>query len=114
MLAGTPLSARSRTGADPLLTVTLTAAEVAWFPAASKARAVSECAPFVDVTQEAEYGAAVSEDKSAPSTRKSTRVTPTLSDADALIVTVPLTVAPAAGEVTDAVGGVASGGGAAP
>lgn len=44
----------------------------------------------------------------APSTKKSTRVTPTLSLAFAWMLTVPLTVAPAAGLVIDAVGGVVS------
>ena len=44
-----------------------------------------------------------------------TLVTPTLSDAATSIVVVPDTVAPADGEVIDAVGGVVSGdGGAVP
>ena len=51
---------------------------------------------------------------SAPSTKSSTRVTPTLSLAFAATVTVPLTVAPLAGEVIDVVGGVVSPGGAPP
>jgi len=49
--------------------------------AASNARAVSEWAPFAApvVFHDAEYGAVVSLESSDPSTRKSTRVTPTLS-----------------------------------
>src|SRR5262245_44811675 len=97
------LSVRSSTagGGAVLLTVTPTAAEVVWFPAASKARAASECAPFaaVVVFHEAEKGAVVSVLAGAPSTRKSTRVTPRSSVAEAEIVTAPLTVAPAAGAV---------------
>ena len=64
--------------------------------AASKARAVSECVPFVAVVvfQDAEYGEVVSLDSSAPSIRNSTRLTPILSDAFAEIVVVPLTLFP--------------------
>src|SRR2546430_5083867 len=40
----------------------------------------------------------------------STFVTPTSSEADAVTLVVPLTVAPAAGAVIDVVGGVVSGG----
>jgi len=44
-----------------LLTVTVTAVEVFWFPAASRATAVSVCDPFeaVVVFQDVEYGEAV-------------------------------------------------------
>ena len=49
---------------------------------------------------------------SEPSTKSSTRLTPTLSAAIAETVTVPLTVAPPAGEVIDVVGGVVSPGAA--
>jgi hypothetical protein len=79
-------------------------------PAASNARAVSEWGPFAApvVFHEAEYGAVGSVASSDPSTRKSTRVTPTLSLAFAWMLTVPPTVAPAAGLVIDAVGRVVS------
>ena len=81
--------------------------------AASNARALSECAAFVTlaVFQDAEYGDDVSLASRTPSTRKSTRATPTSSDALAEIVAVPLTVAPAAGLVIDTEGGVVSDGG---
>jgi hypothetical protein len=47
-----------------------------------------------------------------PSTKNWTPVTPTLSEAEALTVVVPETVAPEAGDVMLTVGGVVSGGGA--
>ena len=47
-----------------------------------------------------------------PSTKNWTPLTPTLSEAEALMVVVPETVAPEAGEVMLTVGGVVSGGGA--
>ena len=47
-----------------------------------------------------------------PSTKNWTPATPTLSDAEALTVVVPETVAPEAGDVMLTVGGVVSGGGA--
>jgi hypothetical protein len=57
------------------------------------------------------YGAVVSgEPITLPSTRNVTEATPTLSDAFADTVTVPDTVAPLAGEVMFAVGGVVSDG----
>ena len=56
-----------------------------------------------------EYGAAVSSAPSvAPSRRNCTPTTPTLSAAVAVTVTVPLTVAPLAGDVRLTVGGVLS------
>jgi hypothetical protein len=45
-----------------------------------------------------------------PSTRNFTPTTPTLSDASAVRVTVPDTVEPAAGDVTETVGAVVSAG----
>src|SRR5262245_35022138 len=115
MVVGTPESTSDSDTGAPLLTVTLTPAEVAWFPAASKARADSVCAPLAAdvVFQEAEYGDVVSVASRAPSTRNSTRVTPTASEAVADTVTVPLTVAPAVGAVRETVGGVVSVGGGA-
>ena len=47
-----------------------------------------------------------------PSTKNWTPATPTLSEAEALTVVVPETVAPEAGDVMLTVGGVVSGGGA--
>src|SRR5262245_26184287 len=115
MVVGTPESASARAGGEPLLTVTPTGAEAAGFPAASKARAVKLCAPVAaeDVFRDAVSGDAVSVDRTTPSTRNSTRVTPTLSEALAVSVTVPLTVVPAEGAVKDTAGGVASAGGGA-
>jgi chorismate mutase len=94
-----------------LLTVTVTFALVALFPAASLAIARTVCEPLLDVVvfQEIEYGAAVSRlPKSAPSSWNCTLATPTLSLAFATIDMVPLTVAPSAGAVMDTVGGVVS------
>src|SRR5262245_7404733 len=88
--------------------VTVTAADVAVFPAASRARAVSVCCePLAAevVFHAAEYGAVVSSAPSAAPSRKNwTPATPTLSDALAVTVTEPLTVAPEVGEVTATVG----------
>ncbi len=95
-----------------LETVTLTAGEVVTFPAASRALADSECVPFdaPTVFQEIAYGAAVSSaPRLAPSSRNCTPATPTLSEALAETVTVPETVAPAAGAVIETVGGTESG-----
>jgi hypothetical protein len=95
------------------LTVTDTGAEVVALPLVSVAVAVTECEPFAtDVESHGtEYGDVVSGAPTAvPSTLSCTLATPTLSEADALNVTDPDTVAPAAGAVTDTVGGVVSGG----
>src|SRR3989475_7025235 len=95
-----------------LTTVTLTAAAVAVLPAASRATAVRVCAPLlaVVVVQERVYGAVVSSaPRLAPSSLNCTPATPTLSVALAETVTVPATVAPAAGAVIDTVGGMVSG-----
>ena len=92
-------------------TVIVTPAEVVWLPAASRARAVSVCVPFVAavVSQAKLYGAAVSSaPRFAPSRRNCTPATPTLSEALADTVTVPVTVAPSAGAVTPTVGAVVS------
>src|SRR5882672_824976 len=71
--------------------------------------------PFatVPVFHDTEYGALVSSaSRLAPSSWNCTPATPTLSEALALTATVPDTVAPFAGAVRLAVGGVVSGGGA--
>src|SRR5688572_10754071 len=91
-----------------LLTVTVTTIEMVWLPAASRARAVRVWLPFVAVAvfQETLYGAEVSSaPRLAPSSRNCTPATPTLSEALAVTVTVPETVAPPAGLVTLTVGG---------
>src|SRR5437870_2355515 len=91
--------------------VTPTAAEVAVFPAASRATAVSVCAALEApvVFHERVYGAAVtSVPRLAPSSLNWTPTTPTLSVALAEAVTVPATVTPAAGAVRATVGGVTS------
>src|SRR3989442_1703901 len=93
--------------------VTVTAVEVAVLPAASRATAVRVCAPLlaVVVIQERVYGAAVtSAPRFAPSSLNCTPTTPTLSVALTETVIVPATVAPAAGAVSETVGGVVSGG----
>src|SRR5881296_138461 len=98
-----------------LSTVTLTALAGAVLPAASRATAVTECAPFaaVEVIQARVYGAAVtSAPRFAPSSLNCTPTTATLSVALAETVIVPATVAPAAGAVIATVGGVVSGGAA--
>src|SRR5207248_2814747 len=99
-------------GVVSLLTVTFTAADVAWLPAASRARAASVCAPLPTLPEfhVIEYGAVVtSAPTAAPSSRNCTPATPTLSDAVAETVTLaPATVAPLAGAVIDTVGGVPS------
>jgi hypothetical protein len=67
----------------------------------------------VVVFHETEYGEEVSSAPIAePSTKNWTPATPTLSEAEALTVVVPETVAPEAGEVMLTDGGVVSGGGA--
>src|SRR6185295_9045602 len=98
-------------GVVSLNTVTVTVADVVARPAASRARAVSVCDPLLAtaVFHATAYGAAVSSPPSGlPSTRNCTPTTPTLSDALAVTVVVPPTVAPFAGAVTLTVGGVVS------
>jgi hypothetical protein len=95
----------------PFETVTDTGADVVVLPAASEAVAVNVYVPFatVVVSQLIAYGAVVSAaPRFAPFSLNCTAVTPTLSLAVALTVTVPDTVAPLAGAVTDTVGGVVS------
>ena len=102
---------------DPFDTVTVTAADVAVLPAASRATAVRVCVPAVAeaVSQAAECGAVVSSAAiGAPSAKNRTPATPTLSDALAVIGTNPETVDPDAGAEIDTVGGVPSGAETAP
>src|SRR5437773_9163624 len=90
-------------------TVTVTGDEVVRLPAASRAVAVRVCEPLptVVVFQEIEYGDDVSSEPIlAPSTRNCTPATPTLSEAEALTVTDPDTVAPDAGALMLTAGGV--------
>src|SRR5207247_1533838 len=98
-------------GVVSLNTVTVSAAEVVRLPAASGATAVSVCGPLLAVVvfQETEYGAAASSTpRLAPSSRNCTPTTPTLSEALAVTLVVPPTVAPETGEVMLTVGGVVS------
>src|SRR4029077_12407776 len=77
-------------------TLTLTGVDVVVLPEASRATAVSVCAPFeaVDVIHAAVYGAARSSvPRFAPSSWNWTPTTPTLSLAFAEIEIVPATVA---------------------
>src|SRR5436190_593068 len=93
--------------------VTVTAVEVVRLASASRATAVSVCEPLLAVVvfQETEYGAAASSTpRLAPSSRNCTPTTPTLSEALAVTLVVPPTVAPETGEVMLTVGGVVSGG----
>src|SRR5437762_1743429 len=101
----------SETVGGALSTVTVTAAEAAVFPAASRATAVRVWAPLVVVVlvHETEYGAAVtSAPRLAPSSLNWTPATPTLSVALAETVIVPATEAPAVGAVSETVGGALS------
>src|SRR5262249_25719557 len=54
------------------------------------------------------HGALVALPTSAPPTKKSTLLTPTLSEAFAVIVTLPVTVAPSTGEVIETFGATVS------
>src|SRR5580658_3558301 len=94
-----------------LLTVTETAELVALLPAVSMATAVRECLPLISVAvlRDTEYGALVSRaPRFEPSTWNCTLATATLSEALAVTVMVPETVAPEAGEVMETLGGVVS------
>src|SRR5580700_8117848 len=94
-----------------ILTVTETAADVAVFPAASRATAVRVCAPLVVVlgSHVTAYGAvSTSAPRFAPSSLNCTPATPTLSDAVAETVVRPVRMDPARGAVIDTAGGVVS------
>ena len=94
-------------------TVTVTVVDSVWLPAASRATAVMVCEPSLTeaVFLGIEYGALVS---SAPKLTLSilncTPTTPTLSEALAVKLVVPETVAPETGDVMLTVGGVVSAG----
>ncbi len=93
-------------------TLTVTGADVVRLPAASRARAVSVCAPFetVRVSQASPYGASKSSAPLAtPSTKNCTPTTPTLSLASAMTLTMSPTWALRAGDVIETDGGVGSG-----
>src|SRR6202008_2909062 len=95
-----------------LLTVTDIAVEGVVRPLVSRATALMLCSPLptVCVFNVNSYGAVVSSAPTLlPSTRNCTPATATLSPAVAVRLVVPDTVAPAAGAVTDTVGGVMSG-----
>src|SRR5258708_26879620 len=97
-----------------LFTVTVTAETGLTLPAASRATAVRVCEPLLAevVFQDTEYGAAVSSaPRLEPSSLNCTPTTPTLSEALAVTLVVPETVAPEAGAGMLTEGGVGSGGG---
>src|SRR5262249_49121967 len=103
--------ARTRPLGAALETVTVTVAEVVVFPLVSRARALRTWVPFatVPVSQVIEYGATVSSaPKLLPSRRNCTPATATSSEAVAVTVITPETVAPAAGLVTVTEGGLVS------
>ena len=93
-------------------TVTLTGVDVVAFVAASRARALSVWTPFAVavVFHDTEYGDVVSSaPRLFPSSKNCTPTTPTLSDAFAVTDSVPDTVEPFVGAVSDTVGGVVVG-----
>ena len=95
-----------------LETVTETAVEALVFPAASLAIAMRDLEPLVDsvVSHEMEYGEVVSSaPRFTPSSLNWTPETPTLSEAVAVMLTLPETSAPLAGDVRETVGRVVSG-----
>ena len=97
-------------GVVSLATNTTTLA-VCWLPAASRAVAVRTCAPLGTVTlsQFVVYGAAVcGVPRLTPSTANCTLTTPLSSDAAATTAIVPVTIAFAAGVMSETVGGVVS------
>src|SRR5688572_27227255 len=105
MVKGVPLPP------PPLLTVMLRAAEVVVLPAASRATAVTECEPLPteSESQERLNGLLVSSVPAfTPSTLNCTPTTRSLSEAFALNVTVPETVAPLDGAVSETVGACVS------
>jgi hypothetical protein len=106
---GLPIS--SVTVPVPFDTVTVTVADVPTLPAASNDFETIVCDALVNVVvfQAKESDVAfVLLATTLPSIRSCIWVTPTLSEAVAVTVTVPETVAPLAGAVTEVVGGVVS------
>ena len=115
--AGAVIDTVGGTVSGVLATVTTTLGAKPKLPAASRAFADSVCEPSTTavVFHETEYGDEGSSAPSgAPSRRNCTPTTPTLSAAVAVTVVVPMTVAPAEGAVTLAVGTVVSGSGPPP
>src|SRR5205807_2370148 len=105
------VGAVSETVGGALSTVTLTTAEVAVFPAASRATALRVWMPLLAmvVFHDREYGAAVtSAPRLASSSLDCTPTTPTLSVALTETVIAPVTVEPAAGVLIETVGGALS------
>src|SRR5439155_24017055 len=99
------------TVAGVLSTRTVTGADTPLLPAASRATAVSVCCPSVVfvVSHDTENQFVVSSiPRSLPSSLNCTPTTPTLSDASALTVIVPATIAPAVGDAIATVGGILS------
>src|SRR5262249_6836556 len=84
--------------------------EFAEFPPASNAVAIIVCAPLATLGEyhEQTYGAAVALQTTIPSTLKFTWVTPTLSDALAVMEMVLVGVLPLVGAVKVTLGGVVS------
>src|SRR5205807_361174 len=98
-------------GVVSLKTVTVTAAVVAWLPAADRTSVVKGRGAVVGVVvfNGTAYGAAVaSPPRLRPSRLNCTPATVPLSVAFALTVIVPATVAPALGAVMETAGGVVS------
>src|SRR5262249_7090075 len=96
-----------------LKTVTVTGAEVTTLPDKSRATAVNTRVPFPArlESQVIENGLVVSSaPRFAPSSLNCTPATPTLSDAEAETVMLPVTAAPFAGALIETVGGVVSSG----
>jgi len=93
-----------------LLTLIETEADVPTFVAASDALELKLWAPLANVvvSRVFAYGEVVAVATTIPSIRKSTLVTPTLSEAEADIVIVPDTVAPLVGDVILVLGSVRS------
>src|SRR5438128_1489585 len=94
-----------------LSTVTVTGADVLRLPTVSCAMAVRVCAPLLApvVFQAIEYGGVVTAAPAlTPSSRNCTPATPVLSEALAVTLIVPETLAPEAGELMLTVGPVAS------
>ena len=105
------VTADSTGGAVALGTVTTMPRDVVTFPAASRATAVSVCAPVAEPAafHVTVYGACVSSAPIlVPSTLNFTPATPRASVALADTMTDPVTVAPATGDVNTTTGGVVS------
>jgi hypothetical protein len=101
-------------GGTVFATRTDTGDDVATFPAASRETARMVVVPFVDdaVFHVNSYGALTSSGPNwTPFRKNRTPETPTLSEEDAVTVTIPETVEPLVGAVMATVGGVVSGGG---